>query len=157
MKQHKRRKNLSKVALGEVSIVYRRPPIKTPVKVNSSDEAYLVFQHIFESEKLDYKEFFFVLLLSYSKRCIWYSKISEGSVAGTVVNVREVLQLALKTNASGVIIAHNHPSGNLKPSESDIKLTRKIKDGCGLFDVQLLDHLIITSEGYLSIADEGLI
>ena len=77
---------------------------------------------------------------------------------GTVTDVRIILQYAIKANASGIILCHNHPSGNVQPSESDMVLTRKIKDSGNVMDVQLLDHLIIIPEGkYYSMGDEGII
>jgi DNA repair protein RadC len=84
--------------------------------------------------------------------------ISLGGASGTVTDVKIILQYALKTNAIGIIICHNHPSGALNPSESDAKITHKIKDAAGLLDMQLLDHIIITPhEGYYSFADNGLL
>jgi len=83
--------------------------------------------------------------------------ISKGGISGTVTDVRIVLQAAIKSNASGFIIAHNHPSGNLNPSESDTRITQKIKEAGNVMDIQLLDHLIITpGEDYYSFADNEL-
>ena len=111
----------------------------------------------FDTRKIDYKEMFYVVLLNRANYCLGYSHISTGSTSGTVVNIKEVFQLALKTNASSIILAHNHPSGNMTPSNADINLTQKIKNGCELFDIQLLDHLIISSLNYYSFADNGKI
>ncbi|MBI1223209.1 MAG: DNA repair protein [Bacteroidetes bacterium] len=152
-----RRKRKNKLTMGEVSIVYRRPLSKIPGIVKSSNDAYRIFKNIFESERIDYKEFFFVLLMSNSNRCLCYSRIGEGNTSGTVVNIKEILQLVLKTNACGVILAHNHPSGNLTASEADIRITRKIRDSCESLEIVLLDHIIISSESYFSFMDEGLI
>ncbi len=86
------------------------------------------------------------------------SSLSKGGTAGTVVDVKLLLQYVVKINANGIIICHNHPSFNHQPSESDFKLTMKVKEAAILMDVSLLDHLIIIPEGqFYSMADEGLI
>lgn len=85
------------------------------------------------------------------------ASISKGGINGSVTDVRIVLQYAIKANASGLIVCHNHPSGNLNPSESDTAITKKIKDSAILMDIQLLDHLIINTDNYYSFADNGLI
>lgn len=83
---------------------------------------------------------------------------SKGGITGTVVDVRLILSVALKSAATGIILAHNHPSGNLQPSENDKSITRKIEQACSLLDIKLLDHLIICPEkSFLSFADEGLL
>jgi DNA repair protein RadC len=97
------------------------------------------------------------MLLNRSNRVLGISCISKGGISGTVVDVKIILQTALKANASGLIISHNHPSGNLTASSEDIKITVKLKNACKLLDLSLLDHLIITDEGYLSFADEGML
>ena len=78
-------------------------------------------------------------------------------MSGTVADPKLIFAAALKACASSIILAHNHPSGNLKPSQSDIDLTRKLKDGGKLLEIQMLDHIIVTTEGYYSFADEGLV
>ena len=82
--------------------------------------------------------------------------LSKGGMTGTVVDVRLLFAIALKATATAVIAAHNHPSGSLRPSEQDIKLTRKIKHGGQLLDIKIHDHLIVTEDGYFSFQDEGL-
>jgi DNA repair protein RadC len=84
--------------------------------------------------------------------------VSKGGISGTVTDVRIILQAALKSNASGLIVCHNHPSGNLNPSESDSRITQKLKEAGNIMDIQLLDHLIISPENdYYSFADNGLL
>jgi DNA repair protein RadC len=93
-----------------------------------------------------------------SNKVLGIASLSKGGISGTITDVRIILQYAIKANACGLIICHNNPSGNLQPSESDLAITRKIKDSGNVMDIQLLDHLIITPEGkYFSMADEGLI
>ena len=102
-------------------------------------------------------EEFWILFLNRSNRIIDRMKISQGGVSGTVTDVRIVMKKAVEWLASGIIVCHNHPSGNLNPSESDTKITNKIKDAGNLMDIQLLDHLIISGKDYYSFADNGLI
>jgi len=81
--------------------------------------------------------------------------LSKGGVSGTMVDVKLLLASAIKANTSSIIVAHNHPSGNLKPSENDLRLTRRIKEGAKLLDITLLDHVIVTKDTYYSFADDG--
>jgi DNA repair protein RadC len=102
-------------------------------------------------------EEFWILFLNRSNRVIGRMKLSQGGVSGTVTDVRMIMKKALEYLASGIIVCHNHPSGNLNPSDSDSKITQKIKDAGNLMDIQVLDHLIITEREYFSFADNGLI
>ena len=83
-------------------------------------------------------------------------QLSKGGITGTIADVRLILSVALKTLATGLILAHNHPSGNLKPSEADIQLPQKVKDAAKLMDIEVLDHMILSSNGYFSFTDDGL-
>ncbi len=102
-------------------------------------------------------EEFWVLFLNRSNRIIDKMRLSHGGVSGTVTDVRLVMKKAIEYLASGIIVCHNHPSGNINPSESDNRITQKIKDAGNLMDIQLLDHLIITEKEYYSFADNGLL
>jgi DNA repair protein RadC len=102
-------------------------------------------------------EEFWMLLLNRANSVIKMECISKGGVSGTVVDVRLILKPAIEHLASNIIICHNHPSGQLKPSEQDIQLTKKIKEGAKLMDISLIDHLIIGDQNYFSFADEGLL
>ncbi|QIA07124.1 JAB domain-containing protein [Draconibacterium halophilum] len=104
---------------------------------------------------LEYRERFAVLLLSRSLKVLGLSWISTGGVSGTVVDAKLIFQVSLKSNASSIILLHNHPSGELRTSEADRRITRKIKDGAKLLDIDVLEHIILTSETYYSMADEG--
>jgi DNA repair protein RadC len=84
-------------------------------------------------------------------------KLSQGGISGTVTDVRIVMKKAIECLASGIIVCHNHPSGNLNPSDSDTKITQKIKEAGNLMDIQLLDHLIISEKDYYSFADNGIL
>lgn len=144
--------------LAEIEVGYS-PKIKKEdrIQVKTSEESYEVLLAIYDKETLEYQEFFIVLFLNRANEMLGYRCISKGGLAGTVVDIRQLLGIALKCNAAGIILSHNHPSGSLKPSNDDIELTRKIKEGSALLDVRVLDHLIISVEGYYSFADEGLL
>lgn len=101
-------------------------------------------------------ESFFLILLNRMNRTTGYVKISQGGTAGTVVDIKIVCKYAVDSLASGVIVCHNHPSGNLQPRDKDINLIKKLKDALALFDITLLDSLILTSDDYFSFADNGL-
>jgi DNA repair protein RadC len=102
-------------------------------------------------------EAFWVLLLNRANRVIKKSQISQGGVAGTVADPKIIFKLALSELASGIILAHNHPSGNLTASQADIELTKKLKDAGKLLEIQVLDHLIVAGQKYFSFADEGIL
>ena len=102
-------------------------------------------------------EVFGVLFLNRANKITRFEIISEGGITGTIADPRIVLKKALDENAVGLILCHNHPSGNLNPSQADKDLTRKIKDAAQLLDIKLLDHIIISESGYFSFSDEGLL
>lgn len=101
-------------------------------------------------------EEFWILLLNRANRIVSRERISVGGVAGTVVDAKMVFQKALQQLASSIILVHNHPSGNLRPSQADLDLTKKLKNAGKVLDIQVLDHLIIAGSSYTSLADEGL-
>lgn len=117
-------------------------------------DAYKVLSENWES--LVHVESFKVILLNRANKVLGVSNISKGGVAGTVADVKVIFQTALKANASSVILAHNHPSGNTHPSDNDIKLTRKLYAAGKTLDISVLDHLILTDSTYYSFADEGV-
>ena len=134
---------------------------KTPsnfekVKIISSNDAFQIIKQ-FYFDDIDIFESFFILCLNRNNQTIAYAKISQGGVAGTVVDIKLIAKYAIDCLASGVILAHNHPSGNLKPSNEDLAITKKVKEGLKILDIQVLDHLILTSQGYLSFGDEGIL
>ena len=122
-------------------------------KVTSSKYAYQYLAH--KLGDLIHEEFY-ILLLSRSNSILSDHCISKGGFSQTVVDVKIIFKKALEEKASAMILCHNHPSGNLNPSEADKSLTKKIKSAGALFDIQVLDHLIVTGNGYYSFADEGL-
>lgn len=125
-------------------------------KICASKDAANILNTVFE-DCMQHHEEFYVMLLNRSNRVLGISCISKGGISATVVDIKIILQTALKANSTGLIICHNHPSGNLTASQEDIKITEKLKNACKLLDLSLLDHLIVTDEGYLSFADEGIL
>ena len=124
------------------------------IRIGGSQDVYTLFQPVLSD--LVHEEFW-ILLLNRANRVIDNIRISQGGISGTVIDVRIILKHALDRLASGIILCHNHPSGNLKPSDADMKITSKIRDSCRTMDLHLLDHLIIADNSYFSFSDEGLI
>ena len=145
-------------ALSEISIKYepKVQPINRP-KITSSEDAYKHFLELLEHSVMTIKEEAVVLFLNRSNRVLGGYKISSGGITGTVVDIRLILAIALKSLASGLILAHTHPSGELLPSRADKDLTQKLKDAAKLMDISLFDHLILTTESYYSFAEEGIL
>lgn len=141
----------------EVEIVYKNGTIPSErINVVSSWTAADVLRDAI-GENIDYKETFYIMLLNNANHVLGISKISTGTTTATVVDVKMIMQRALLAHATGIILAHNHPSGTLKPSEADKRLTTKIKTAAEYLDLKILDHLIITSESYFSFADESIL
>jgi DNA repair protein RadC len=128
--------------------------VQDKIRITGSQDVYSLFQPLLSD--LTHEEFW-ILLLNRANRVIDNMRISQGGISGTVIDVRIILKHALDRLASAIILCHNHPSGNLKPSEADMKITSKIRDSCRTMDLQLLDHLIIADNSYFSFSDEGLI
>ena len=123
-------------------------------KITSSRDAWEISQGIWP-EPIDYRECFLMLLLSRANKLLGYHTVSIGGLAGTVADPKVIFQVALKSNACSIVLAHNHPSGNKQPSEADIALTRKLKEAGSYFDIQVVDHVIVAGRGYYSFADKG--
>jgi len=122
-------------------------------KITSSQSVFELMQPIIG--ELQHEEFW-IIYLNNSNKVILKSQLSKGGITGTLVDVRLVLKQALEVGATGLILAHNHPSGTLKPSEADKQLTKKLKTAAESLDIKVLDHLIVTEKAYLSFADENL-
>ena len=126
----------------------------TVLKIKSSLDAVTILQPLLGD--LEHEEFW-VLYLNNSNKVLAKHQLSKGGFTATLVDVRLLYQKALKLSAVGIIVSHNHPSGKLRPSKSDIELTNKIKEAGVTLDIKLLDHLIITEKMYFSFADEGIL
>jgi DNA repair protein RadC len=123
--------------------------------VNSRDAANLL-RRIFNADTFLWYEEFIILCLNRSNKVMGYRKISTGGITGTVADPKIILTTALNLAATSIILAHNHPSGNLKPSMADEDLTKKIKSAAAYLDIKVLEHIILTDDSYYSFADEGL-
>lgn len=146
---------LDKKQLPEITIKYKKS-VCEKVKISCSDDAAEIFKRCFDSDTIDYQEACMVLFLDRSNKTIGWFKLSEGGLTSTIIDNRIVFTTALNCGATSFIMAHNHPSGNLNPSNSDYSITKKLQEGGKYLDINMLDHIIITSEnGYYSMADNG--
>ena len=141
----------------EITISYKdNVKASERIKILSSQTSYSYLKP-FYSECMEHHEESYVMFLNRANKALGVSLISKGGMAETVMDVKIILQTALKVHASGIILSHNHPSGNLRPSEPDKQITSKIKEACKVLDLHLLYHIILTEESYYSFADEGLL
>ena len=141
-------------AVAELEVKYRRTP-KMPVEVSYSRKAYNVFLKMWDKSLINMQEQFCVLYLNNALDVLGFKQISTGSLNTVTVDVQMVFALALKGRANKIIVAHNHPSGTLKPSGEDKKITYDIKRFGDMLDIELIDHMIITDSGFYSFKDEG--
>ena len=141
--------------VSEVQLKYKPQPLTESIHGAKELHSFLI-KRVFDEETIGYKESFKVLLLNQANKIIGYTTISDGGLTSTIVDVRVVMQTALVTNATSIILAHNHPSGNTYPSGQDDNLTKKIKTACELMDIRLLDHIIVTPfDSFYSYCNEG--
>lgn len=147
---------LLKVA--EVQISYN-PKFKVSERpqISKSRDAYNILIQQWDLGKIELLEEFKILLLNRRNRVLGLVNISSGGFSGTVADPKVIFTAGLKACASGIILCHNHPSGELDPSSEDLSLTRRLKEAGKLLDLQILDHLIISTNGYYSFGDEGMI
>lgn len=142
--------------VSEIKISYsNKNPLK--IKITSSKIIYDLIIGQWDSGTIEYQEEVKIILLNRSNVVLGIYEMSKGGISGTVVDIRIILGVALKCGASSIIMIHNHPSGKLIASDADKTITRKLKQACELLDIDLLDHLIITREGYYSFTDEGIL
>ncbi len=144
--------------VAEVELIYKsKVKASERPQIVSSKDAYNILMELWDENKVEFVEQFKVLFLNRANKVIGAYDVSSGGITGTVADPKIIFVAALKANCTGIVISHNHPSGNLKPSRQDEELTQKIKQAGQLLDITLLDHLIVTLEGYFSFADEGLV
>lgn len=143
--------------LNEITVSYEMKKLSNK-KIVSAKSFQTVLRDIYEctKSKMELKEYFFIVLLNRSNEPIGYYRLSEGGIAGTVADIRIAFATALKSLASGIILCHNHPSGNLEPSAQDIALTQRFKEAGQLLDISILDHIILTKKGHYSFADDDM-
>jgi DNA repair protein RadC len=126
-------------------------------QMKSSSDAAQFFRTIFDADTIQWTEESAMITLNRANEVISVDKLSSGGTAGVIVDAKVVFTIALKLTGHSIILAHNHPSGNLKPSNEDIEVTRKLQKGGDILDIRVLDHIILSDTGYLSMADEGYI
>lgn len=154
METSKTLQNWNQVA--EIQLIY-----KTKVKasdrpyISSSKTVYQLALQFWNRDTIEFFEQFKILLLNQSSKVLGIYEVSSGGISGTVVDLRLIFASALKANAVSLIMIHNHPSGQVKPSEADKQITRKVREAGSILNITLLDHLIITPETYYSFVDEG--
>jgi len=146
-------KAISIIAALEVGRRRNETEAKAPDSINTSKDAFNIMHRYFLD--LSHEEFW-VILLGRSGKVIAKELVSKGGISGTVADPRIIFHIALQHHAVSVVLIHNHPSGNLKPSQQDIELTKKIVAAGRMLEINIFDHLIITNEGYYSFADEGM-
>lgn len=144
--------------VAEVELHYKSTikPSQRPL-VKSSKDSYQILHYSWDHEKIELVEQFKVLFLNHGNRVLGIYEVSTGGITGTVADPRLIFSAALKAAACSIVLAHSHPSGNLTPSRLDEQITARIKEGGKLLAIEVLDHLIISSEGYFSFADSGLL
>lgn len=126
-------------------------------KISNSRETYSLIINHWNLDTIEMLEEVKILLLNKSNKALGVFDLSKGGMSSSIIDVKIVLSIALKSLASGIIIVHNHPSGYLSPSKADIDITKKLKSACNLMDITVLDHLIISKDNYYSFADDGIL
>lgn len=147
-------KAISIIAAGELGKRRKEEGVQELIKITSSRIVYEIMQPIIG--ELPHEEFW-VLYLNNANKIIYKAQLSKGGITGTVVDVRLLLKTALEHNALSFVLTHNHPSGKLIASEADIQITQKLKLAAKQLDMSVIDHIIVTENGYFSFADEGIL
>lgn len=145
-----------KNSVAEIEVSYKPEKI-VEFSISDSKKSFELMLQSWEQNRIQMQEEVKLILLNRSNKVLGVYPLAMGGITGCVVDVRIILAVALKTLATGIILVHNHPSGNLKPSREDIKITEQLKSSCDLIGIILLDHLIITKDDYFSFADDGLL
>ena len=142
--------------VSEVKLAYRhKVPYRERKRVNDSVVAYCILKETYPDEQIDHKEIFKALYLNRANHAVGCLTISEGGISGAVADIRLIFQGAVLLNATSLILAHNHPSGTLQPSRQDISLTKKTMEAGRIMGIDIVDHLILTREGYYNLKDNA--
>lgn len=142
--------------VAEIKISYSTSSRKK-VKIKDSNDVYQIILEKWNQDLIELQEEVKLVLLNRANVVLGTFELSKGGTSGTIVDIKLILSVALKCNAHSIVLCHNHPSGNLKPSKADISITAKLKQACGYLDINLLDHLIITKNKYYSFTDEEML
>lgn len=141
--------------VAEVKLSYKtKVKASERIQITSSETAYKVLKPYF-AEEMEYKELFYVIYLNRANKVLGVHKISEGGCSGTTADGKIIFQGALLANAQAIILAHNHPSGNTKPSKQDIEFTKRLSQFGNYIELPVLDHVILSEESFYSFADNG--
>ena len=142
--------------VSEITVSYNNSnPQK--IKISSSRNLYQLALEHWNMGLIEYQEEVKVFLLNRANIVLGIYEVSKGGITSSIVDIRLILGVALRCNAVQIVLMHNHPSGNLKPSDADISITKKLKQACELLEINLLDHIIITRNGYYSFSDSGIL
>lgn len=143
----------------EVTLTYKtnvKPSERS--KISNSKDAYeLLITRFYPKDTIEHKEIVKTILLNKAHKVLGVINVSEGGIDSSIIDCRLVLQAAILANATSLILTHNHPSGNVNPSECDNRMTLELKKACDFMKISLLDHIIVTNESFFSYADEGKI
>ena len=143
--------------VAEIKVSYSpKVPARLRPSVTSSQEAVEILRQSWDDGQINYVESFKIVLLNRAHKVLGISTVSTGGVSGTLADPKVIFGTALKSLSSAIILAHNHPSSNTKPSQADINLTKKLVEGGNLLDIKVLDHIIVTEDEHFSFLDEGL-
>lgn len=146
----------TETTVSEIQVAYY-PCKMSGITLTTSSKVIEVLRTIWDESIIEMQEEVKVLFVNSSNAVIGIYNLSKGGITGSLVDIRLILAVALKCLATGLILVHNHPSGNLSPSSSDLAIVKKLKTACKLLDVALLDSIIITKDSYMSFNDEGLL
>ncbi len=142
--------------IAEIKLSYSTSKSKKP-NITDSKAAYKYFKAAWNMDIIELQEEFRILLLNRARQLLGIYLVSTGGTAGTVVDAKLIFAVALKSGASSIILAHNHPSGNLRASQMDISITKKLRSGALFLDLEITDHIILGKDSYTSMADDGII
>ncbi|MCH8549759.1 MAG: JAB domain-containing protein [Balneolaceae bacterium] len=144
--------------IAEVALKYKTQiPLEEMPKVECPDDAVTLLRSVWDEDTIQLREEFIVILLNNSKKCLGWSRVSIGGASCTIVDIASIFQIALLGNANSMILAHNHPSGALKPSTADIHLTNRVKKSGELLGITVDDHIILSQDGYYSFRKNRLV
>lgn len=142
--------------VSEIQVSYY-PRLIQSQKITSSSDAVEIIRKAWDKRTIEMQEEVKLILLNQSNTVLGIYNLSKGGINSSLVDVRLILSVALKCLATGLILIHNHPSGNLDPSKSDLEIVKKLNESCKLLDITLLDSIIITKESYMSFGDDGML
>lgn len=157
LNQYNMSEQKKEIQAAEVQLVYKsRIPAERRMQVRTSIDAFRILWESWDKNSIEHHEEFKIMLLNNKNAVLGIAEVSRGGISSTVIDPRIIFQFALKAHASGLILAHNHPSSDPTPSESDVQVTKKLMEAGCVLNIMILDHLVISGDGsYYSLGDEG--